>query len=211
MKSIKHVKSMDKYSCSIACLAMIARVSYFEMREKLSRVSPRQHKKVMDHTDLQLYADEQYDILKTHLGIRCRGVKFIPPMKNHCILLIAPINLVRSGHAVVWDAKQQKILDPDSVITNLDDFNIYYCIEILSPKTGLEIEQRNEEKYWRFNGIGPRVRLSKYCKLEYILQDLLLTEKDAASLSRDQRIALLTKAIGLTELEIKQKLSQLQI
>lgn len=211
MRLIKHVKSMEHYGCAITCIAMIARISYWEVREKLSKVSLRHHSKLMDLRFLQMQADEIYDLLRTHFNIRCRGVKFIEPMKNHCILFITPIYLSHSGHAVVWDAKQKKILDPDGEIINLDNFNIYYCIEILPNKRGLEVEQRNEEKYWRFNGVGPRVRLIA-CKksdkfgIEYIYQDLLLTKSDMALLSRTQRMARLTKAIGLTEFQIKQEL-----
>jgi hypothetical protein len=209
VKNIEHVASIDETGCGIAAMAMVCGISYFEMKEKLGHILPYYRDKSMEVTSLGLYSDEVYAILRTHFGIRCRGVKFIAPMKNHCILYIATTDLQRTGHAVVWDAKSQKILDPGcGSITNLDNFNIYFCIEILPSQSGLSVEERGEERYYRFNDVGPRVRLTVDNKLEYILIDLLMTPQERILLSKEERIDRITHAVGLTELQVKSKLRQ---
>lgn len=204
MKSIKRVKSMDYYGCAVACLAMITDKSYFQMREKLSKVYDRQMGKIVRSEQLGIPITDLYDILRTHLHIRCVGAKFVVPMKNHCILFLTPVNLRYFTHAVVWDAKKQRILDPDSDGKNiLDDFNISYCIEILPPKKGLELEPEGQSQYWRFDGIGPRVRLTQD-KIEYVLRDLSFGEFEKTT--KRQRIHRLTKAMGLSYEQIKTEL-----
>ena len=204
VKSIKLVSSMENNGCAISCLAMVARTSFFAMREKLSTVIFRHMDKTMNLESLAMPADEVYHVLRTHLGIRCEGVKFVHPMKNHCILFMSPVNLARSAHAVVWDAKRRTLLDPDGTLDNLDDFNVHHCLEILPPQLGLERDPRYPD-FWRFDGIGPGVKLADG-KIEYIPSELLLTKQDMASTTRRQRMARITKALGMTESEIKAEL-----
>lgn len=203
MRSIKKVKSLDHYGCAIACLAMITNKSYFQMREKLNQVYDRHKYKITSFERLGIPVSDVYELLRTHLNVRCQGTKFIMPMEKHCILLINPIDPYLAQkflHAIVWDAKRKRILDPDGNDNSiLDNFNICCCIEILQPKKGLE----SESEYWRFNGVGPRVRL-KQDEIECVLEDLLFGRFDKPT--KFQIISRLTKATGLTKEQIKKAL-----
>lgn len=132
MKKIKPVIQLDQYGCTIACLAMITEKSYFGIREILHQEVGRLVKNVPPQT-IGLNSGTMLEVLSAIFNISCRFIKFssLRALRNHCILYICPL----SGHyghvhAVVFDTKSRKLIDPGEKITDLESWNVICCIEV---------------------------------------------------------------------------------
>ena len=133
MKKLKHVKKLDQNGCTFACIAIITGKSYFEIRDAAHKYVPRLYNIWVDHHFLGLYAQEIIDFLKSGFGIQSKLIKFVSlrALKKHCVLFICPLNGDRRyGHGVVFDAKKCCIIDPDEILEDLKDWNVFCCIEI---------------------------------------------------------------------------------
>lgn len=133
MKKLKHIIKLDQYGCSIACIAMITNKSYFEIRDIVHKNVSRLKNKWSDHRYIGLYPQEMLDTLKSIFKRPCKFIKFssLRKLKKHCILFICSIEGERTGgHAIIFDTKARRILDPDNMMKNLNGCNVFCCIEI---------------------------------------------------------------------------------
>lgn len=133
MQKLKLVKQIDECGCSIACLAMVTGKPYFYIRtilhEKINRL---RNIPISGHL-IGLHPNELCDILLNVFKIPCQFIKFISfgRLKSNCILLLCPITgSLSAKHAVVFDATNRRILDPDSKCADLKEYNVYCCIEL---------------------------------------------------------------------------------
>lgn len=133
MKKIKPVIQLDQYGCTIACLSMITEISYFGIRDILHQEIDRLSKHVPPRS-IGVDCETMLAALKEIFYIPCRFVQFssLSMLKKHCILYTCPLSGHYYGHvhAVVFDAKSRKLIDPDEKITDLKDRNVVCCIEL---------------------------------------------------------------------------------
>lgn len=136
-KPLKQIYQLDPTGCTYACVAMIANKKYFEIRELVSNIIPSLSAKNMSLyiTSPGLLPGQIKDVLN-YLNIRSKWIKFesLNKLKNNAILLICKIdkNDFESGHAIVFDKLNKKILDPGfGANISLDSYNICGCLEIL--------------------------------------------------------------------------------
>lgn len=105
---ISRIRQKHKNGCAVACVAMVAVLSYDEAL-KLTHPfrKPRQH----TTTDL----DKLIHVLeKLHLGPIIQEKRKISSIKKTAILAINCGSSKRPWyHAVVWDPESKKIIDPD--------------------------------------------------------------------------------------------------
>lgn len=138
MRQLKLVKPLDMSGCSIACLATITNRSYFSTREVLHRDVARLKGVCVPSDHIGLYAEELSKVLTNSFKRPCREIKFISlkKLKKHCILIIHfPDWPKHRTHALVFDAKKRRILDPSCVITSLDNCSVRHCLEIDQKRT----------------------------------------------------------------------------
>lgn len=116
------IRQLDKGGCTTACIAMIGGTSYEHIRGNVFRDESHEMKRFLD----------------SEFNIKSRFIKFtkLKDIKNDCILVIAQLDLnIGPGcslHAIVYDAKKKKILDPDiSNIKDLSGHNVVQCLEII--------------------------------------------------------------------------------
>jgi len=137
LSALCRVQQMDERGCTIACMAMITGVHYFDVRKVLHEHVDRLSQNVLDPTlgSIGVYCDEMQKVLEEHFGVKSKFVKFesLDALRKHCVLFICPVNwrYPGSGHAVVFDALQRRILDPSrESIDNIGEYNVYCCLEI---------------------------------------------------------------------------------
>ena len=137
MKKLKLVEQLDHWGCGIACLAMITRKSYFEIRNILHLKLPRMQRGPYEPIGIGLRCEETKEILEKIFNIPCEFIKFISlnELKKHCILVVSPLCGHHAGgsHGIIFDAKKNCILDPSDQlckISNLNKHNVICCLEI---------------------------------------------------------------------------------
>ncbi len=151
MKKLKYVRQLDYQGCSIACMAMIVGMKYFELREFLwnsrKRVDFRYNGPKGMSGQIGLYEGEFKDVLEKLFDIKTRAIQFqsIGKLRKHCLLLICRIDDMSNRHYLVFDAKARKILDPSGCVFNnklqitkdadgrspvFSDYNVSHCLEI---------------------------------------------------------------------------------
>ncbi len=147
MKELKRIEQLDAKGCTIACVAMIARMEYFELRQLLwdKRKEIRYQLNGRNGIDgnIGFYHEETRGILLSLFKLDSEWIQFkgLENMDHHCILTLTSIDPtvveLGGGHAVVFDAGQQKILNPCSRVIYNDlttdtevSFNVAYCLEI---------------------------------------------------------------------------------
>jgi len=116
------IRQLDKDGCTTARIAMIGGTSYEHVRGNIFRDESHGMKRFLD----------------SEFNIKSRFIKFtrLEDIENDCILVVARLDLNLgpgcSVHAIVYDAKEKKILDPDtSSIKDLSNYNIVQCLEIV--------------------------------------------------------------------------------
>jgi len=133
MKKLKLVKQIDRHGCTIACLAMITGKPYFHIRTILHEKIDRLKNIPINPRGMGLYCNEFHIALTQIFKIPCKPIKFtsLRQLKNHCIIFTCPLtgNLTDT-HAVVFDAENRCILDPMNQLKNLQEHNIYCCLEL---------------------------------------------------------------------------------
>ncbi len=120
MRELKHVLQLDNKGCTIACMAMIVDMRYFELRQLLSdndKTIPYAYNKLRGKDGhIGIYSSEFRDILKRLFNIESNWIQFTSTrsLKKHCVLYINKIDQHPGGgsHCMVFDAVQRKILDP---------------------------------------------------------------------------------------------------
>lgn len=153
MRKLKLVKQIDTHGCGVACIAMISGKKYFEVREVLHSNIKRLMKLPNFQNDIfskdletgvstkicpckydvGIYSSEFENVLKKCLGLQCSFIKFhsLRTIKKHCILFLVRLSGYEHGsHAVVFDAKSRRILDPCDELKNLDDHNVACCLQV---------------------------------------------------------------------------------
>ncbi len=136
METLKLVKQLDEYGCTIACMSMITGIPYFEMRARLHLKCPSiMRDGTTNHRLIGLSCTQEQEILENVFRIPCRFIKFLSlnELKKHCILSICGLK-GRGGHSVIFDAKSRCILDPNGSLSggikDLSECNVTCCIEI---------------------------------------------------------------------------------
>lgn len=135
MRKIKLTRQLDQHGCTIACLSMITKIPYFQVRTILHNKIDRL-KNYVYPTHIGLSCVDLQEALEKIFNIPCRFVKFLSlgKLKNHCILYICPItgcyNNGGSVHAIIFDAKRRRLIDPAGELLNLKNHNIICCIMI---------------------------------------------------------------------------------
>lgn len=147
VKSLKRIEQLDHKGCTIACVAMIVRMEYFELRHllwsKRKEISYKMNGRNGFDGNIGFYHEETRGILLSLFKLDSEWIQFkgLANMDHHCILTLTTIDPTvighGGGHAVVFDAGQQKILNPGSRIIDNDlttdtevSFNVAYCLEI---------------------------------------------------------------------------------
>lgn len=134
MRKLKRVQQLDKYGCTIACLAMIIDKPYFATRETIqSKIERLSKQPPVQPEFIGLYYTEFRDVLRYTFNIQCRFIKLssLRQVKKHCVLWIVPLEWDgRIVHAMMFDAQKRCILDPMGLIKNLEEYNIASCLEI---------------------------------------------------------------------------------
>ena len=134
MEEIKQVIQLDKYGCTIACMAMILDMQYFDLRkilhEKIDRLTGRTNPEFIG-----LNCGPMKDALETMFDVQCRFIKFesLGDLRKHCILFICPLGgCYVFVHTVIYDAQQKRLIDPDQrdTIASLENYNVVCCLEI---------------------------------------------------------------------------------
>ena len=104
---LKLVKQKDEYGCVPACIATLANISYEKAKKILH---PRSHK----WNDIGVQEKITFKAL-TKLGFKYRDRKWIISIKeirNNSIIVVDHSVYGDGAHAVIWDSKKQKVLDP---------------------------------------------------------------------------------------------------
>jgi len=134
VQKLKPVEQLDQCGCTIACLAMILEMPYFQVRTELHSTIDRLKKPCVPYTEIGLNCVDMQVILEREFSKPCQFIKFLSlsKLKKHCMLYICPLEGGYSGiHAVMFDAISRKLIDPTAhKIINLDNFNVMCCIEI---------------------------------------------------------------------------------
>ncbi len=151
MKKLKLVKQLDESGCGIACLAMVTGESYSNTRDIVFKNVDRSKPGDMPVDETGLECEEIMDLLTDQFKIQPRLIEFISldRLTHHCVLTIIykacdmknHKNIYGSDptlHAVVFDAINHCILDPENRITNLNGNKVVHVIE-LQPISSLRI------------------------------------------------------------------------
>ena len=138
MKSLRLVEQQYKDDCTIACLAMITGISYYRTQrilrrnanKTISRLRFLKRCKRIEYIEWPKFIP----ILEDMFNISSRFIRFesLQNLKQHCILGVCNINgtFLKKSHAVVFDAKNRKILDPIGRREDLNQSNVFACLEI---------------------------------------------------------------------------------
>jgi len=124
------VKQLDGDGCSVACVAMVGGTCYEHVKEMARFTIGSPNFRNESHS-IKRFLDDEFNI-------KSRFIKFnrLKDLKNNSILIVAKIDLNLGPkcnvHAIVYDAKKKKILDPDtSDIKDLSGHNVVQCLEIV--------------------------------------------------------------------------------
>lgn len=125
------IKQLDREGCSTACVAMISGTCYEYVKEMACIITGSPNFRNDSHS-MKRFLDNEFNI-------KSRFIKFnrLKDLKNDSILIVARIDLNLgpgcSVHAIVYDAKKKRILDPDdSDIKDLSNHNVIQCMEIIN-------------------------------------------------------------------------------
>jgi len=134
-RQLEFIEQLDQYGCTIACMAMIVGMSYFELREMMHRKMDKFRHGFVKPGNIGFGCIEFKLYLKQWFGISSEFIKFcdLDDLKQHCVLWIAPLTGPYTYiHAVVFDSCTRRILDPNlqDKIKNLDKHNVVCCIAI---------------------------------------------------------------------------------
>jgi ABC-type bacteriocin/lantibiotic exporter with double-glycine peptidase domain len=125
---MRFVKQKHKCGCAIACIAMLCGIGYNSALEIVHpKRNPRDGVETTFETFLRSLArcNKDYKINFTNLDLN--------KLKNNaCIMITVPNKGFR--HAVVWDAKTKKILDPANpkIRKSFYQKNLSVVVEIIS-------------------------------------------------------------------------------
>jgi ABC-type bacteriocin/lantibiotic exporter with double-glycine peptidase domain len=126
---MKKIKQRHRTSCGIACFAMVTGISY---NKSIKKVFPRRKPYSLLTTNALMLIKA---LLKLKLDVNCYdSERNIYDIKYKAILIIKAKK--GDGHAVAWDPKLKRILDPDRKRPlSIKSYNkdLIFVIEVIQP------------------------------------------------------------------------------